>query len=75
MGQDRIVLGEAIEKSLGRKYEADVRRRADACGSRAAAEQNLHTAAERQQARQQVSERNVVCHGTTTSELRKMQNF
>jgi diadenosine tetraphosphate (Ap4A) HIT family hydrolase len=103
--QDRVVLGEAMEKSLRREYaalayekalkqgetfrfrardessgaerqisEADVKRRADARGSRAAAEQNLHTAVERQQVRQQVSERDVALHGTTISELRKIRS-
>ncbi len=102
--QDRIVLGEAMEKSLRREYaalayekalkhgetfrfrardessdgerqisEADVRRRADARGSRAAAEQNSHTAVERQQVRQEVAERDVAFHGTTISELRKIR--
>ena len=104
MRQDRVVLGEAMEKSLRREYaalayeralkhgdtfrfrapdessdgerqisEADVRRRADARGSRAAAEQDLRTAVERQQVRQQVSERDVARHGTTISELRKIR--
>jgi diadenosine tetraphosphate (Ap4A) HIT family hydrolase len=103
--QDRVVLGEAMEKSLRREYaalaydkalkhgetfrfrardessdgerqisEADVRRRADARGSRAAAEQNLHTAVERQQVRQEVAARDVARHGTTISELRKIRS-
>lgn len=103
--QDRVVLGEAMEKSLRREYvalayekalkhgetfrfrtrdesshserqisEADVRRRADARGSRAAAEQDLRDAVKRQQVRQQVSERDVALHGTTISELRKIRS-
>jgi len=103
--QDRVVLGEAIEKSLRREYaalayekalrhgetfrfrardestngerqisESDVRRRADARGSRAAAEKDLRTSVERQNVRQQVSEWDVTRHGGTIRELRKIRS-
>ncbi|MGA9772967.1 MAG: relaxase MobL [Blastocatellia bacterium] len=102
--QDRVVLGEAIEKSLRRKYaaldyenalkrgetfrfrvrdestnmerqisESDVRRRADARGSRAAYEQDLHSAVERQKVRQQVSAGDVIRHTATIRELHKIR--
>lgn len=103
--QDRVVLGEAIEKSLRREYaglayekalkhgetfrfrardestngerqisESDVRRRADARGSRAAADRDLRTSVERQNVRQQVSEWDVTRHGGTIRELRKIRS-
>jgi hypothetical protein len=103
--QDRVVLGESIEKSLRREYaalayekavkhgetfrffardestngerqisESDIKRRADARGSRAAAEQNLRTSVERQEVRQQVAERDVTRHGATIRELRKIRS-
>ena len=103
--QDRVVLGEALEKSLRREYaalayekalkhgetfrfhtrdestngerqisESDIKRRADARGSRAASEQNLRTSVERQKVRQQVSESDVTRHGGTIRELRKIRS-
>ena len=103
--QDRVVLGEAVEKSLRREYaalayekaikhgetfrfrahdestneerqisESDVRRRADARGSRVASEQNLSTSVERQNVRQQMSEWDVTRHGATIRELRKIRS-
>lgn len=53
--------------------ESDVRRRADARGSRAADEQDLHTSVERQNIRQQVAGLDVSRHGATIRELRKVR--
>jgi hypothetical protein len=102
--QDRVVLGEALEKRLLSEYaaldyeralkrgetfrfnardmstgnkrqisEADVRRRADARGSRAAGEQSLRSSVERRQVRQQVSEQDVTRHTATIGELHKIR--
>lgn len=54
--------------------EADVRRRADARGSRAAAEQSPRSAVERQQVRRQVSQQDVTRHAATIGELHKIRN-
>ena len=53
--------------------EFDVRRRADARGSRAADEQDLRTSVERQNVRQQVAGLDVTRHGATIRELRKVR--
>ncbi|MFP5265193.1 MAG: relaxase/mobilization nuclease domain-containing protein [Blastocatellia bacterium] len=53
--------------------EYDVRRRADARGSRAADEQDLRTSVERQEMRQQVAGLDVAQHSATISELRKVR--
>ena len=102
--QDRVMLGEALEKNLRLEYaaldyekalkrgdtfrflardestggerqisESDVRRRADARGSRAASEQALRTSVERQQVRRQVSEQDITRHATTIGELRTIR--
>ena len=53
--------------------ESDVRRRADARGSRAAAEQALRTSVERQDIRQQVAGLDMTRHGATIKDLRKVR--
>jgi len=53
--------------------ESDVRRRADARGSRAADEQDLRTSVERQNVRQQVAGLDVTRHSATIRELRKVR--
>ena len=52
--------------------EMDVRRRADARGERAAAEQSPRTSVERRQVRRQVSRQDVTRHATTIGELHKI---
>jgi MobL relaxases len=54
--------------------EADVRRRADARGARAAAEQSLRSAVERQQVRLQVAQQDVTHHAATIGELHKIKS-
>ena len=66
----------ARDESTGDKRqisESDVRRRADARGSRAADEQDLRTSVERQKVRQQVSGQDVTRHRPTIGELRKVR--
>ena len=53
--------------------ESDVRRRADARGSRAVDEQNLRTSVERQSVRQQVAGLDITRHTGTLRELRKVR--
>lgn len=53
--------------------ESDVRRRADARGSRAADEQDLRSSVERQEVRQLVAGLDVTRHGATIRELRKIR--
>lgn len=66
----------ARDESTGHKRqisEVDVRRRADARGSRAAGEQSLRTSVERRQVRQQVSRQDVTLHTATIGELHKIR--
>jgi hypothetical protein len=53
--------------------ESDVKRRADARGSRAADEQSLRTSVERQQVRWQVSQQDATLHTSTIGELHKIR--